>query len=226
MSKEFKEMAEILLKASENFYATKCDKECADYEALILHEAGYRKQEPKNIIPVGKGCDIHCGTLEQYDNFLREITKDAIKGFVEKLKALPNRDVVHSYQLGCLVISDADIDKLANEYNKPTAKVKGVTGRNELAYLVANAIVSDKTAQETAEYILEKGYRKQSDTIKELAEKIVEDLEKAIESNMKGSSEAMKNCELETYNYCLGKREACFGIINFIENLKKEYGVE
>ena len=44
MNKEIKEMAEILLKASEKFYATKCDKECADYEALILHEAGYRKQ--------------------------------------------------------------------------------------------------------------------------------------------------------------------------------------
>lgn len=71
-----------------------------------------------------------------------------------------------------------------------------------------------------------KGYRKQSDTIKEFAEKIVEDLEKAIESNMKGSSEAMKNGEPETYNYCLGKRYACHGIMDLISQLKKEYGVE
>ena len=49
---------------------------------------------------------------------------------------------------------------------------KEIKETNDLAYLVATAIVSDKTAQETAEYLYKKGYRKQSDTIKEFAGKL------------------------------------------------------
>ena len=41
---------------------------------------------------------------------------DTIREFANKLKALPNRDYAHSYQLGCLVLSDKDINELAVEY--------------------------------------------------------------------------------------------------------------
>lgn len=54
--------------------------------ATALYNAGYRKQS------------------------------DTIREFAEKLKALPNRDYAHSYQLGCLVLSDKDINELAVEY--------------------------------------------------------------------------------------------------------------
>jgi len=46
MNKEqqIKEMQQIVLNASEEYYQTKCDKECAECEAIALYEAGYRKQ--------------------------------------------------------------------------------------------------------------------------------------------------------------------------------------
>ena len=41
----------------------------------------------------------------------------------------------------------------------------------DLSFLVVNAIINNSTAEETAEYLYKHNYRKQSDTVKEFAEK-------------------------------------------------------
>ena len=54
--------------------------------ATALYNAGYRKQS------------------------------DVAREFAEKIKASPNRDYSHSYQLGCLGLTENDINNLAKEF--------------------------------------------------------------------------------------------------------------
>jgi hypothetical protein len=128
MKKEIKETNDLAYLVATAIVSDKTAQETAEY----LYKKGYRKQEPKNIIPVGKGCDVHCGTLEQYDNFLREITKDTIKEFAEKhtdilKEIIQNRLDYHCdktkyrYELGkaCVEFFISDIIKdLINELKK------------------------------------------------------------------------------------------------------------
>ena len=44
----------------------------------------------------------------------------------------------------------------------------------DLSFLVANAIINNSTAEETAEYLYKHNYRKQSETVKEFAEKLLD----------------------------------------------------
>lgn len=46
----------------------------------------------------------------------------------------------------------------------------------DLSFLVVNAIINNSTAEETAEYLYNHNYRKQSETVKEFAEQLKKEL--------------------------------------------------
>ncbi len=43
---------------------------------------------------------------------------ETVKEFAEKIKASPNRDYSHYYQIGLLGLTEKDIDNLAEQYGK------------------------------------------------------------------------------------------------------------
>ena len=96
MNENIKEIVNIIGNAelsnkchSDCFINTDFDNECSlCRQATALVKAGYRKQS------------------------------ETVKEFAEKIKASPNRDYSHSYQLGLLGLTENDINDLAEQYGK------------------------------------------------------------------------------------------------------------
>ena len=105
--------------------------------------------------------------------------------------------------------------------------------RNEiedLSFLVVNAIINNSTAEETAEYLYKHNYRKQSETVKEFAEKIDLYLIKLFHQ----AHDSQKECEQHNgtvwENGWQRKDERMIMIQNdiqpFIRQLAEQYGKE
>ena len=91
----------------------------------------------------------------------------------------------------------------------------------DLEFLFVNAIINNSTTKEAAEYLYKAGYRKQSETVKEFAEKLKQDIEKAIDSNYKVMSSRTKDDEM--WLTCSSKISACGGILQTLNDLAEQY---
>lgn len=94
----------------------------------------------------------------------------------------------------------------------------------DLEFLFVNAIINNSTTKEAAEYLYKAGYRKQSETVKEFAEKLKQDIEKAIDSNYKVMSNRTKADDV--WLTCSSKISACSGILQALNDLAEQYGKE
>lgn len=78
---------------------------------------------------------------------------------------------------------------------------------------------------EYAEVLDKAGYRKQIDTVKEFAERVLKDISDAIDHNTE-LIEAFGSTNPATYNRALITNNACKGISDAVTAIVKEYGVE
>ena len=80
----------------------------------------------------------------------------------------------------------------------------------DLSFLVVNAIINNSTAEETAEYLYKHNYRKQSETVKEFAEKLLDKI------NNGGWS--------EDNIYRQGQQAMAGWVTKYIADLVEQYG--
>ena len=76
-----------------------------------------------------------------------------------------------------------------------------------------------------AETFYKAGYRKQEDTVKEFAERVLKDITDAINHNAR-IMESSRNLNHANYHNALIANNACKGIYDVITAIAKEFGVE
>jgi len=109
--KEFEEMAALILKAGEEYYRAKCCEECADFEAMALYNAGYRKQS------------------DTVKEFAEKLKKECHKVIAHNDKAMDNRGMTDEVWYICNGQNDGldfvlkKMNDLAEQYGKEERNV-------------------------------------------------------------------------------------------------------
>ena len=87
---------------------------------IIAERIKYHSNKEKYGYFIVNSCIDICASdiLEDVKKAGYRKQSEVVKEFAEKIKASPNRDYSHSYQLGLLGLTENDINNLAEQYGK------------------------------------------------------------------------------------------------------------